>query len=194
MEQYWQNALNFEFLRLLFCFQILTMAAEHKEQYIFLVDDEPIQNEMLKDHISSNFDYKLKTYDNGEDAIRDMNLKPAIVVLDFHLNTHIPNAQNGVEVLKKIKELNPHTEVIMLSGQDKIDVAIDSMKYGAYDYVIKGETAFSRIENILNNIIELHSLKAANVTYRRILSLLGVAIVVIVLVSIFLVVKFRSYG
>jgi len=186
--------LNFEFLRLLFCFQILTMAAEHKEQYIFLVDDEPIQNEMLKDHISSNFDYKLKTYDNGEDAIRDMNLKPAIVVLDFHLNTHIPNAQNGVEVLKKIKELNPHTEVIMLSGQDKIDVAIDSMKYGAYDYVIKGETAFSRIENILNNIIELHSLKAANVTYRRILSLLGVAIVVIVLVSIFLVVKFRSYG
>jgi two-component system OmpR family response regulator len=170
------------------------MAAEHRSQYIFLVDDEPIQNEMLKDHISSRFEYQLKTYDNGEDAIKDMGLKPAIVVLDFHLNTNVPNAQNGVEVLKKIKELNPHTEVIMLSGQDKIDVAIESMKYGAYDYVIKGETAFSRIENILNNIIELHNLRAANGTYKRIVSMLWVAIGVIVLFSIFLVLKFRSYG
>jgi two-component system OmpR family response regulator len=170
------------------------MAAEHRSQYIFLVDDEPIQNEMLKDHISSRFEYQLKTYDNGEDAIRDMNLKPAIVVLDFHLNSNIPNAQNGVEVLKKIKELNPHTEVIMLSGQDKIDVAIDSMKHGAYDYVIKGETAFSRIENILNNIVELHSLKAANGAYKKIVSYLWVAIGLIILFSVFLVYKvFRTY-
>lgn len=163
------------------------MAAEHKEQYIFLVDDEPIQNEMLKDHISSRFDYQLKIYDDGESAIRDMNLKPAIVVLDFHLNSHLPNAQNGVEVLKKIKAINPHTEVIMLSGQDKIDVAIDSMKHGAYDYVIKGETAFSRIENILNNIIELHSLKSANQTYRKIITFLGVAVAAVIIISILLV-------
>ena len=167
------------------------MAAEHKTQYVFLVDDEPIQNEMLKDHISSKFDYILKTYDNGEDAIRDMNLKPAIVVLDFHLNSHIPNAQNGVEVLKKMKELSPHTEIIMLSGQDKIDVAIDSMKHGAYDYVIKGETAFSRMENILNNIIELHSIKAANSTYRKIITAMAAALGVIVLISLYLVRKLR---
>ena len=163
------------------------MAAEQKEQYIFLVDDEPIQNEMLKDHISSHYEYKLKTYDNGEDAIRDMNLNPSIVVLDFHLNSHLPDAQNGVEVLKKIKELGPHTEVIMLSGQDKLDVAVESMKHGAYDYVIKGETAFSRIENLLDNIIELHCLKHANNTYRRVVTFLCAAIVVIILMSVFLV-------
>lgn len=165
------------------------MAAEHKTQYVFLVDDEPIQNEMLKDHISSRFDYQLKTYENGEDAIKDLHLNPAIVVLDFHLSAHLPNAQNGVEVLKKIKELSPNSEVIMLSGQDKIEVAIDSMKHGAYDYVIKGETAFSRIENILNNIIELHSIKASNNTYKKITTLLGVAIGLVLAISVYLVMK-----
>lgn len=90
---------------------------DQSSQYIFLVDYEPIQNEMLKDHIGSIFQYELKTYENGEDAIKDLGLNPSIVVLDFHLNSHLPDAQNGVEVLKRIKEISPHTEVIMLSGQ-----------------------------------------------------------------------------
>jgi two-component system OmpR family response regulator len=165
------------------------MTLEQNEQYVFLVDDEPIQNEMLKDHISSHYQFKLKTYDSGESMIKDLNLNPKIVVLDFHLNAHLPNAQNGVEVLKKIKELKPQTEVIMLSGQDKLDVAIESMKHGAYDYVIKGETAFSRMENILDNILELHSLKDANKTYKTIVALLGIAVVFIVMLSVYLVMK-----
>ena len=166
----------------------MAVAAQH-EQYVFLVDDEPIQNEMLKDHISSRYQYKLKTYENGEDAIRDLNLNPTIIVLDFHLNSHLPNAQNGVEVLKKIKEISPQTQVIMLSGQDKLEVAVDSMKNGAYDYVIKGETAFSRMENILDNIIELHSLKDANKAYKKVVSMLGIAIGIVLILSIFMFLK-----
>ena len=160
------------------------MAVEQSKQFIFLIDDEPIQNEMLKDYIAERFQYKIKTYGSGEDAMKEMNLKPDIIVLDFHLNAHLPNAQNGVEVLKKIKEVHPAAQVIMLSGQDKLEVAVDSMKYGAYDYVIKGETAFSRMENILNNLNELSALKEANTTYKKIITFLCVAIGVVILVSI----------
>lgn len=157
---------------------------DQSSQYIFLVDDEPIQNEMLKDHISSIFQFKIKTYESGEDAIRDLGLGPTIAVLDYHLNSHLPNAQNGVEVLKKIKELSPNTEVIMLSGQDKIEVAIDSMKYGAYDYVIKGETAFSRIQNILDNLLELNGLRDANKGYKKVIGSLWAAIALVVAASV----------
>lgn len=162
------------------------MAVQQSNQYIFLIDDEPIQNEMLKDYIAERFQYKIKTYGSGEDAMKDMNLKPDIIVLDFHLNAHLPNAQNGVEVLKKIKEVHPAAQVIMLSGQDKLDVAVDSMKYGAYDYVIKGETAFSRMENILNNINELRNIKDANKTYKKVITFLCLAIGVVILISIYL--------
>ena len=120
-----------------------------------------------------------------------MQLNPQIIVLDYHLNAHLPNAQNGVEVLKMIKEMHPETKVIMLSGQDKIEIAVDSMKYGAYDYVIKGETAFSRMENIINNIDELSNIKAANKTYRAIITSLIVGLIFIILLSIFMVMRLR---
>ena len=156
------------------------------KRYIFLVDDEPIQNEMLKDYLSERFVYDIKTYESGEDALKDMQLNPEIVVLDFHLNSHKPGAKNGVEILKALKESYPNTQVIMLSGQDKIDVATDSMKYGAYDYVVKGETAFSRMENAMNNISQLHRVKTINSAYKRTITFLSVVIGLIVLLSIFI--------
>ncbi|MBS1779766.1 MAG: response regulator [Bacteroidetes bacterium] len=161
------------------------MATEHS-RYIFLVDDEPIQNEMLKDYLSERFLYNIKTFDNGEEAISNLNLNPEVIVLDFHLNAHKPDAENGVSILKRIKEKSPATQVIMLSGQDKIDVAIDSMKYGAYDYVVKGETAFSRMENILNNVSELHRIKTINGAYKKTILFLSVVIGIIVIVALYL--------
>lgn len=156
-------------------------------RYIFLVDDEPIQNEMLKDYLSERFPHQIKTYESGEAAISDLNLRPEIIVLDFHLNAHLPNAKNGVEVLKQIKEYQPNAEVVMLSGQDKLDVAVDSMKHGAYDYVVKGETAFSRMENVISNIVELHGIKNANNSYRKVVTFLCIAIAVVILAAIYMV-------
>lgn len=154
------------------------------KRYVFLVDDEPIQNEMLKDYLNERFLYEIMTFESGEDMLKNMHLNPEIVVLDYHLSAHIPNAKNGVEILKTVKEQYPTVQVIMLSGQDKINVAVDSMKYGAYDYVIKGETAFSRMENILNNVSELHKVKTINSAYKKTITFLSVAIVLIIVLSI----------
>ncbi len=161
------------------------MAAEHN-RYIFLVDDEPIQNEMLKDYLSDRFLYKIKIYDNGEEALADMGLNPEIVVLDYHLNAHNRDAKNGVEILKAMKERSPETQVIMLSGQDQIEVATDSMKFGAYDYVVKGETAFSRMENAINNVSELHKVKTINGAYKKTILFLSVVVALIVLFTLYL--------
>ncbi len=161
------------------------MATENT-RYMFLVDDEPIQNEMLKDYLSERFLYTIKTFDNGEEAVNNLSLNPEIIVLDYHLNAHLPNAKNGVDILKMIVERAPSAQVIMLSGQDKIDVAIDSMKYGAYDYVVKGETAFSRIENVINNVSELHKVKTINNAYKKTIIFLSVVIGLIVLLALYL--------
>lgn len=154
------------------------------KRYIFLVDDEPIQNEMLKDYLNERFVYDIRTFDNGEEMLQHMHLHPEIVVLDYHLSSNKPDAKNGVEVLKLLKDKHPEVQVIMLSGQDKIDVAIDSMKYGAYDYVVKGETAFSRTENVLNNLSELHKVKTINKAYKRTIVLLSIIIGLIIVLAI----------
>jgi DNA-binding NtrC family response regulator len=160
--------------------------ATNNRQVVFLVDDEPIQNEMLKDYLAERFLFDIKTFENGEDALKNMNLNPEIIVLDYHLSAHNPGAKNGVDILKEIKEKYPHVTVIMISGQDKLEVAVDSMKYGSYDYVVKGETAFSRTENLLNNIMELQTVKDTNGAYKRTIILLSVVIGLIVLLAVYL--------
>ena len=157
-----------------------------KKRLIFLVDDEPIQNEMLKDYLSERFLYDIRIFDNGEDALQNMNLEPEIMVLDYHLSGSKAGAKNGVEILKEVKDKYPTTEVIMLSGQDKIEVAVDSIKYGAYDYVVKGETAFSRMENALNNVSELHKMKVVNRAYKNTIIFLSIGIGLITLLSLYL--------
>jgi len=155
------------------------------KRYMFLIDDEPIQNEMLKDYLNERYLYEIKIFDNGEDAMEQMYLKPEIIVLDYHLSAHRPDAQNGVDVLKSIKDKYPETQVIMLSGQDKIDVAVDTMRYGAFDYVVKGESAFSRIENIINNASEIHKMKVINQSQRKAITLLVTVIGLIILWAIY---------
>lgn len=160
------------------------------KRYLFLVDDEPIQNEMLKDYLSERFLFELETFDNGEDALQHMNKNPEIVILDYHLSAHKPGAKNGIEVLQSMKETNPDAQIIMLSGQDKIEVAIDTMKYGAYDYIVKGESAFSRIENAINNIGELHKMRAINQGYRNTILMLSIVIGLIIILAVyFLMIK-----
>ena len=155
------------------------------KRYVFLIDDEPIQNEMLKDFLSERFTYEFITYESGEEALQNMNLKPEMAVLDFHLNAHNPISKNGVDILKEMKDASPDTQIIMLSGQDKIDVAIDTMKYGAYDYVVKGESGFTRIENLMKNIDEHQKLKAINQGYKNTIFMLITVISLFVLIALY---------
>lgn len=157
------------------------------KRYIFLVDDEPIQNEMLKDFLSERYTYEIKVFESGEEALANMHLHPEIVVLDYHLNAHLNDAKNGVDVLKDMKDKHPDTQVIMLSGQDKIDVAVDTMKFGAFDYIVKGESAFPRIENVINNASEIHKLKVVNEGYKRTITLLTIVIGLIIIGALFFI-------
>ena len=66
---------------------------------------------------------------------------------------------NGLETLDKIKTFNPKTPVIMLSSQDKIEVAINCMHHKAFDYVVKSETAFVRLQKIISSIFKYQKME-----------------------------------
>lgn len=160
--------------------------ASNSTPIVFLVDDEPIQNEMLKDYLSERFSYNFRLFDNGEEALTAMAQNPFIVILDYHLNAHKPEAKNGVQILAAIKDQYPKTHVVMVSGQDKIQVAVDSMKYGAYDYIVKGETAFARMENTIKRISEYEDSKFAYEASKKSIRFLIVAMICILILSVLL--------
>ncbi len=154
-------------------------------RYMFIIDDDPVQVEMIKDYLGERYIFQLKVYEDGESALKDVELlKPEIVVLDYHLNSNNAQAKNGIEVLKEIKKINPTTKVIMFSGQDNIDIALESMRNGAYDYIIKGETAFNKMENTVNRLGEIHKLESINTAQKRTITFLAIVIGLFILLGI----------
>src|SRR5205823_13894056 len=75
-----------------------------------------------------------------------------IIILDYQLYGIDKSAMHGMDTLDKIKSFNPDIPVVMLSSQDKIDVAINCMHHRAFDYVVKSETAFVRLKKIITTI------------------------------------------
>ena len=124
---------------------------------MFLVDDDALFLKSLEIEFLDHADFDIQTFSTGELCIDSLDEKPDVVILDFHLDGIEKNAMNGLETLDKIKSFNRETPVIMLSSQDKIDVAIKCMHHKATDYVVKSETAFFRLKQIITTI--LHSQK-----------------------------------
>ena len=116
---------------------------------LFLVDDDAVFLKALEIEFLQNADFIIETYATGELCMENLSHNPDIMILDYHLDGIDKNAMNGMETLDKIKAYNPDIPVIMLSSQDKIDVAINCMHHRAFDYVVKSETAFVRLQKII---------------------------------------------
>lgn len=121
---------------------------------IFLVDDEAVFLKLLEIQFIQSGNVEIETYATGELCIESLSHKPDVIILDYQLDGVSKNAMNGLETLDKIYEFDSSIPVIMLSAQDKIDVAIECMHHHAVDYVVKSETAFFRLQKIITNIFE----------------------------------------
>ncbi len=119
---------------------------------IFLVDDDAVFLKLLEIEFLEHADFIIETYPTGERCMEHLSHSPDVIVLDYHLDGIDKYAMNGIDTLDKIKAFNPDIPVIMLSSQDKIDVAINCMHHRAFDYVVKSETAFMRLQKIITTI------------------------------------------
>ena len=126
---------------------------------IFLVDDDALFLKLLEIEFLQNTDYEIETYPTGELCIEHLSHSPDIIILDYHLDGIEKNAINGLETLDNIKKFNPKIPVIVLSSQDKIEVAVNCMHHLAFDYVVKSETAFIRLQEIIKRIIHVRKVE-----------------------------------
>ncbi|RNA61982.1 response regulator [Chryseobacterium nematophagum] len=117
---------------------------------LFIVDDDRfcanVYEKYLKNHNYENISY----FSNGEECLDELYNNPDIIFLDYNMDD-----LNGFEVLKKIKRYNPNIYVIMVSGQESIDTAVNALKYGAFDYLVKDENVCKRMKETVEKIIKI---------------------------------------
>jgi DNA-binding NtrC family response regulator len=118
---------------------------------VFIVDDDESMIIIVKNHLLKRFgkELNISAFDNGESCLEKMDEQTHVVILDYYLN-----GKNGLDILQLIKTKNPSTEVIMLSNNDDIVAAIESLKRGAKDYVIKDMGSLKRISALVNRVSE----------------------------------------
>ena len=109
---------------------------------LFIVDDNKLMVAGLRNYLDNKFgaDIKISTFYTGESALKKVDENTGMVILDYFLD-----GENGNNILISIKKINPRTEVIMLTSNENIGIAIDAFRKGASDYLIKGESAWRKL-------------------------------------------------
>lgn len=128
---------------------------------IFLVEDDPFFGETLKYHLKLNPDFEVFLFKTGKECLDNLFQSPNIICLDFGL----PDI-TGDLLLKKIQQTNNQIPIIIISGQEEIEVAVDFLKSGAKDYIVKSNhtkellwNSIIKIRENLNLINEVEELK-----------------------------------
>ena len=117
---------------------------------IFIVDDDPIMSEMLKDYLVDNWSHNVIVLGTGEECLTRMHEYPDIIILDYILNSVQKDAINGMAILQIIQAKYPKIRVIMLSGQQQLELMKKSLEQGAEKYVLKSQDAFDEIADLVN--------------------------------------------
>ncbi len=164
----------------------------NKKTTIFIVEDNPIYNRLLEGALKSNGNFNVECFFNGEDALKALsNKKPDVIIQDYLILGGI----NGIEMLKTTKKIAPKTEFIFISGNDSIEVAIDAIKYGAYDYLVKDKDTLKKLDKIIENVRAHKKIKARKLRFKiGVVLFFGALMIFLILISILVLSNPEYYG
>ncbi|HTS43528.1 MAG TPA: sigma-54 dependent transcriptional regulator [Puia sp.] len=126
----------------------------HQSFKVYIVEDDVWYGSMLEHYLSLNPEYEVKRFESPGEFFASLHETPDVVTLDYSL----PDC-DGAEVLKKIKEHNPDIRVIIISGQEDVATAINLLKNGAFDYIVKDDDTKDRLWNSILHLREIRNLK-----------------------------------
>jgi DNA-binding NtrC family response regulator len=118
-----------------------------KDLSIFLVDDDLFSLQLMEFAVRSKGMERVSSFTSGSECLNALTEEPDVIFLDHQMDHVI-----GTEVLKAIKRFNPDIYVVFVSGQQQVEIAVESLKYGAFDYIVKDEKLTERIDAVLEKI------------------------------------------
>lgn len=121
---------------------------------IFIVEDDPWYGEILEYHLSLNEDYLITRFTTGKECLANLHKKPDLITIDFSLPDY-----TGDKLYEKIRQTDDSIPVIAISGQEEVSVAVNLLKSGVTDYLVKDENTKDMLWNAVIRIRKMGNLK-----------------------------------
>ncbi len=125
-----------------------------KEIKIFIIDDDSSFLLMAKNYLSkqlANKSYKLFTFNNGEQALLEAYRLPDLIIIDYYLDSVLPDADNGLRIISNFKVLSPTSDIILISGSNNTAIETTFERYGIKKFYKKSEVIFETLLNEINS-------------------------------------------
>ncbi len=121
---------------------------------IFVVEDDPFYGKLLQHHLSLNPDYEVELFSTGGACLNALYQKPDVISIDYGL----PD-MNGDDLFRRIRSFSSTIPIVIISGQEDIGTAVDLLKKGAHDYIVKDDNTKNLLWKSIVNIRENSDLK-----------------------------------
>lgn len=162
-----------------------------KQLKIFVVEDNKIYNRVVCEYLKKQGFKQVTSFHSGKECIKVVGtgVSPHIVIQDYHLED-----TTGIDVLKNVKKISKRTEFVFLTGNEDMDVAVNTIKYGAFDYIIKdNDLALKKVVNKIDKIARLFELQRGNKIVKMAMIVSVLFLVLIVILSM-LHILFNAFG
>ena len=131
---------------------------------IFVVEDDLMYSRAILHLLESRQFLNVRLFSNGEECLEHLHLEPDVILLDYWLGE---GKKNGMEIMEVIRRRTPRAKVIFLTAMDNLKIARQTMAMGAYDYVVKNDSATERVKNLLRRIVFERQIQEENRILRR---------------------------
>lgn len=156
---------------------------------IFFIENSVVYRDLIVGYLKSNNFPNVKVFKNGEECLKNLHLKPDLIVLDY-----VSGGMNGLQLMRKIKAGHHIVDFIFLSGQNDLEIAVQIMKLGAADYIVKNNNApqklLQSIKRLVGSTKRQHLKEGFRIGVVGFFVLLFLVILIILLISIFLEFEF----
>ncbi|MFN5785370.1 MAG: sigma-54-dependent transcriptional regulator, partial [Flavobacteriia bacterium] len=122
---------------------------------IFVVEDDPLYAKMLNHKLSMDPEFEVSVFNDGASFLKNLKENPSVVTLDHSL----PDI-SGLDLLKRLKKEYPNINVVVLSAQEDVSTAVEMLREGAYDYIIKDSGAMDKVWHVVHQANEKRNLQA----------------------------------
>lgn len=139
---------------------------EHNIYNVFIVDSDLNHANSIKNHMHSFKNCHFFMFTNAEDCLAQMDKKPALVFLDYELQP-LNKDYKSSDILKKIKQANASTEVVLFTGSETVEVIQDTLKLGAFDYYIKDHLSHIKAELLIERLLDIHETRDEHKKYKK---------------------------